>query len=73
MASNIENTDNIVQMLKKYESHYGGVIKGVKRNKKSPNEPKNYYNIHQGGDKFLHHNYSVGYAEALNTFKNNGI
>lgn len=73
MASNIENTDNIVQMLKKYELHYGCVITGVKRNKKSPNEPKNYYSIHQGGDKFLHHNYSLGYAEALNTFKNNGI
>ena len=53
--------------LNTLEQKYGGLVKGVIRTIKSPDEKKGYWTKHQGGDRMNSkcHNYSKIYAKYL--------
>ena len=59
------------EILENLEKKYGGLVQNVKRNIMSKYE-KNYYSVHQGGDRMnsQYHNYSKYYSKFLDKYVN---
>ena len=58
-----------MEILENLEKKYGGLVQNVKRNIMSKYE-KNYYSVHQGGDRMnsQYHNYSKYYSKFLDKY-----